>query len=171
MKIKSSYPRFLLISTAIVLLSACSVADFKQPITDLNTAIDDSISTTPEATKAALATYPDRRNALIVGGFDREQDYTDLADEIIKSSVTTLACLPKTGQRLVEALRARDAKLDIIETDSLELTMSALAHRKDQFDTVILSPAAPSYNQFRDYVERGDKFVELAKAMFSDTSS
>lgn len=48
MKIKSSYPRFLLISTAIVLLSACSVADFKQPITDLNTAIDDSISTVEE---------------------------------------------------------------------------------------------------------------------------
>ncbi len=64
--------------------------------------VDDSISTTPEATKAALATYPDTRNALIVGGFDREQDYHELALEIKQSSVTTVACLPKTGHRLAE---------------------------------------------------------------------
>ncbi len=44
--------------------------------------------------------------------------------------------------------------------------MSALAQRREQFETLILSPAAPSYNQFRDYVERGEKFVELAKELF-----
>lgn len=128
--------------------------------------VDDSISTTPEATKAALATYPDTRNALIVGGFDREQDYHDLASEIKHSTVTTVACLPKTGHRLAEAIAELGVDIGVIETQDLEEAMSALAQRRDQFDTLILSPAAPSYNQFRDYVERGEKFVALAKQLF-----
>jgi len=128
--------------------------------------VDDSISTTPEATKAALATYPDTRNALIVGGFDREQDYHDLASEIKHSTVTTVACLPKTGHRLAEAIAELGVDIDVIEAQDLEEAMSALAQRRDQFDTLILSPAAPSYNQFRDYVERGEKFVALAKQLF-----
>lgn len=128
--------------------------------------VDDSISTTPEATKAALATYPDTRNALIVGGFDREQDYHDLASEIKHSTVTTVACLPKTGHRLAEAIAELGVDIGVIETQDLEEAMSALTQRRDQFDTLILSPAAPSYNQFRDYVERGEKFVALAKQLF-----
>lgn len=128
--------------------------------------VDDSISTTPEATKAALATYPDTRNALIVGGFDREQDYHDLASEIKHSTVTTVACLPKTGHRLAEAIAELGVDIDVVEAQDLEEAMSALTQRRDQFDTLILSPAAPSYNQFRDYVERGEKFVALAKQLF-----
>lgn len=130
------------------------------------TIVDDSISTTPEATKAALATYPETRNALIVGGFDREQDYRDLALEIKNSSVTTVACLPKTGHRLAEAISELNVEVDVIEAQDLSEAMNALAQRRSQFDTLILSPAAPSYNQFRDYVERGETFVELAKELF-----
>ena len=130
------------------------------------TIVDDSISTTPEATKAALATYPDTRIGLIVGGFDREQDYHDLAQEIRTSSVTTIACLPNTGHRLAEAIEELGIDVDMIEAEDLAQAMRELVKRRDQFDTLILSPAAPSYNQFRDYVERGDKFVELAKTLF-----
>jgi len=131
-----------------------------------HTIVDDSISTTPEATKAALATYPETRIGLIVGGFDREQDYHDLAINLQTSSVTTLACLPKTGHRLAEAVKEIGLKIDLIQAKDLTQAMNELAARREQFDTLILSPAAPSYNQFRDYVERGECFVELAKSLF-----
>ena len=127
--------------------------------------VDDSISTTPEATIAALATYPETRNALIVGGYDREQNYEALALEIINSSVTTLACLPKTGHRLAEAMANKSHKIDVFEADNLKSAMEALAEKQQQFDTLILSPAAPSYNQFRDYIERGEAFVALGKEL------
>src|SRR5690606_9643459 len=65
--------------------------------------VDDSISTTPEATKVALASYPDRRIALIAGGHEREQDYTELASLLAQHGVTTLATLPVTGARLADA--------------------------------------------------------------------
>ncbi|MCZ4273576.1 UDP-N-acetylmuramoyl-L-alanine--D-glutamate ligase [Maritalea porphyrae] len=130
------------------------------------TIVDDSISTTPEATKAALATYPDHPIGLIVGGFDREQDYHDLANHIRTSSVTTIACLPNTGHRLVEAIAELGIEVDIFEADNLTQAMNELAKKREQFELLILSPAAPSYNHFRDYVERGEKFVELAKELF-----
>jgi UDP-N-acetylmuramoylalanine-D-glutamate ligase len=55
------------------------------------TIVNDSISTTPEATKAALAAYPGRRIALIAGGHEREQDYAELAGLLGQRGVTTLA--------------------------------------------------------------------------------
>src|SRR5690606_15145662 len=67
--------------------------------------VNDSISTTPEATKAALAAYQGHRLALIGGGHERQQDYGELAGLLAAYGVTTLACLPVTGARLAEATR------------------------------------------------------------------
>ena len=92
-------------------------------------------------------------------------NYESLALEIINSSVTTLACLPKTGHRLAEALANKPHKIDVFEADNLKSAMDALAEKQQQFDTLILSPAAPSYNQFRDYIERGEAFVALGKEL------
>jgi UDP-N-acetylmuramoylalanine--D-glutamate ligase len=78
-----------------------------------------------------------------------------------------VACLPNTGHRLAEALRNQKVDVEIIEAEDLQSAMSALHEKRELFDTLILSPAAPSYNQFRDYVERGEKFVELAKTYFT----
>src|SRR5690606_14127556 len=58
------------------------------------TFVDDSISTTPEATKAALNAYAGQRIALIAGGHERQQDYTELASLLGPSGVTVLVCLP-----------------------------------------------------------------------------
>jgi len=44
--------------------------------------------------------------------------------------------------------------------------MKALALRRSKFDTIILSPGAPSYNQFKDFEQRGDAFVQLARRLF-----
>ena len=131
------------------------------------TIVDDSISTTPEATKAALAAYFGHRIALIAGGYDRGQTYDDLAEHMARQDVRVVACLPDTGTRLANALRVRFPQASVIEAADLEHAMRALQTRQSQFDTLILSPGAPSYNQFRNFEERGDAFVALARALFS----
>ena len=128
--------------------------------------VDDSISTTPEATKAALAAYAGQRLALIAGGHEREQDYRDLAARLAGSGVTTLVTLPVTGPRLAAAAAAAAPGLDIVETPELDTAMAALRDRREHFDVVILSPGAPSYNQFRNFEERGARFVALARSLF-----
>lgn len=128
--------------------------------------VDDSISTTPEATKAALAAYHGCRIALIAGGHEREQDYGELARLIEGHGVTTLVCLPVTGFRLAQAARAAAPGIEVVSAHDLAEGMQALAERRDRYDTVILSPGAPSYNQFKNFEERGDRFVALARELF-----
>lgn len=138
------------------------------------TFVDDSISTTPEATKVALAAYPGRKIALIAGGHERQQDYRELAGLLQPRGVEILVCLPVTGDRLATATYAAAPNIEVLEAPTLEAGMQALLSRKSRFDTVILSPAAPSYGQklddattFRNFEERGSAFIRLAKELFS----
>ncbi|QQR39855.1 UDP-N-acetylmuramoyl-L-alanine--D-glutamate ligase [Devosia rhizoryzae] len=131
------------------------------------TVVNDSISTTPEATKAALAAYPARRIALIAGGHERQQDYAELATLLAQRGVTTLATLPVTGARLAAACREVAPDIEIIEAPDLDAALTQLAQRRSRFDTIILSPGAPSYNQFKNFEERGALFVQRCKELFS----
>ncbi len=133
--------------------------------------IDDSISTTPEATDAALSAFAGHRIALIAGGFDRQQDYEALAERIGRDGLALVVCVPDTGTRLAEALRRRAPNVPVLEAPDLDDAMKAIALRKAHFDTVILSPGAPSYNQFKNFSERGEAFAALAHTRFGADSS
>lgn len=135
--------------------------------------VNDSISTTPEATKAALNAYKGKRIALIAGGHERQQDYSELATLLGPSGVTILVCLPVTGDRLATATYAAAPDIEVLEAASLDAAMKALATRSARFDTVILSPGAPSYGQlesdgkvFKNFEERGAAFVAMAEKLF-----
>jgi len=137
--------------------------------------VNDSISTTPEATKAALNAYQGQRIALIAGGHERHQDYTELASLLAPAGVTVLVCLPVTGDRLATATFSAAPEIEVLEAADLRAAMQALAGRTDTFDTVILSPGAPSYGQresadkvFRNFEERGQAFVALAREFFEN---
>jgi UDP-N-acetylmuramoyl-L-alanine---L-glutamate ligase len=137
------------------------------------TFVDDSISTTPEATKAALAAYPDRRIALVAGGHERQQDYTELAALLAPRGVTLLVTLPVTGDRLATAAATAAPQIEVVEAGTLEAAISALAARREKFDMVVLSPGAPSYGQlekpgvvFKNFEERGNAFIRIAQRLF-----
>ncbi len=139
--------------------------------------VNDSISTTPEATKAALAAYEGTRIALIAGGHERQQDYAELATLLAPRGVTTLVCLPVTGDRLATLTYAAAPGIDVLEAGTLEDALKALAGRRDKFETVILSPGAPSYGQleapgvvFKNFEQRGEAFVKLAERYFGAAS-
>ncbi len=124
--------------------------------------VDDSISTTPESTVAALASFPGREIVLIGGGQDRGQDYAPLGRALAETDASVLG-VPSTGSRLIVA--ARDAGVPAeraIETAGMEEAVAralALAHPGA---VILLSPAAPSYDHYRDFEERGERFRQLA---------
>ncbi len=138
------------------------------------TFVNDSISTTPEATKAALVAYQGKRIALVAGGHERQQDYADLASQLAPRGVTLLVALPVTGDRLATATYAAAPQIQVVEAGTLRAGLEALAARRDEFDTVILSPGAPSYGQlettgvtFKDFEERGRAFIRIATELFA----
>lgn len=124
--------------------------------------VDDSISTTPESTLAAMAAYPDRDLILIGGGQDRDQDYAELGRVAAARNALVLG-LPVTGSRFVAAARAAGVPGDrAVEVPDMEAAVHAARSFARPGAVVLLSPAAPSYNSYRNFEERGDHFAALA---------
>jgi UDP-N-acetylmuramoylalanine--D-glutamate ligase len=130
------------------------------------TCVDDSISTVPQATLAALAAYAGHKIVLLAGGSDRGQDYAELAEALLKAQVAALILLPVTGARLRAALQGR-AAFEIIDAPGLDAAVEEAVKRAPSDGVVLLSPAAPSFEEFRNFEERGKRFKELC-ALFAD---
>lgn len=124
--------------------------------------VDDSISTTAESTVAALEAFADRPAVLIAGGQDRGQDYSALGQIVGRRDVVVLG-LPTTGSRLVAAAVGAGASAGraLQVADMAEAVRVARTFAKPGA-IVLLSPAAPSFNLYRDFEERGDHFAALA---------
>jgi len=136
------------------------------------TFVDDSISTVPESTLAALATWRPRGPVtLLLGGDDRGQDLTALVRALEDEDVR-VALLPPLGTRIADALRASSnaAKPDRVRTvgDLAEAVRWADEVTPDG-GAVLLSPAAPSFGAFRDFIDRGETFARLVAALADET--
>ena len=126
--------------------------------------VDDSISTTPESTLAALASFPGRPIVLIAGGQDRGQDYAPLAG-VLREAQATVIGVPSTGPRLLHAARAAGVEpARAIDARDLSEAVGLARELAAPGTVVLLSPAAPSYDHYRDFEQRGDRFTELAGA-------
>jgi UDP-N-acetylmuramoylalanine--D-glutamate ligase len=123
--------------------------------------VNDSISTTPESTLAALQSFGDRDVVLLAGGQDRGQDYARLGRELAARGAVVVG-LPVTGGRLVGAARASGlAPARALEAPDLEAAVIVARALAPAGAAVILSPAAPSYHAYRDFEARGDHFRAL----------
>jgi len=131
------------------------------------TFVNDSIATNPHATKAGVETYADKKLALIIGGFDREQDFADLSNFLLAAKVASIWFLPGTGHRIAMNFVDRDLPFTTHTIASLEEILLQLKANPGQFEVLLLSPGAPSFNQFDNYEHRGEVFVELARKYFA----
>jgi len=129
--------------------------------------VDDSISTIPESTLAALAVYKGRDVTLIVGGYDRGIEYGKLVAAILGGAAKTVICLGNSGERIYSlagelASQRRYCACNIHRATSMEDAVLFARRVTSPGGVVLLSPAAPSYGQYRDYVERGHDFAAKA---------
>src|SRR6516164_3138422 len=129
--------------------------------------VDDSISTIPESTLAALAVYAGRDITLIVGGYDRGIDYGRLLKTFSTGSVKAVVCLGDSGRRMYDQALAVSKPSDKLLCPmhlarSMEDAVSYATRVTPPGGVVLLSPAAPSYGYYRDYIERGRDFAARA---------
>jgi UDP-N-acetylmuramoylalanine--D-glutamate ligase len=123
--------------------------------------INDSISTTPLASLAALETVGSARAALIVGGHDRGLDWTPFVEAMRLHAPEAIICQGRNGPRIADALEAAGIP-DVYRALDLAAAVGAARDALRGDGVVVLSPGAPSFDQFRDYAERGKRFAELA---------
>ena len=133
--------------------------------------IDDSIATTPEATLAALDALGSHVVTVLLGGFDRTQDYAPMAADLVsRANVAAVITLPDNGERILAELQHAAAEhggnTPILEhAADLDAAVARAAALTPKNGTVLLSPAAPSYGRFRNFEERGDAFLEAAQRL------
>ncbi len=124
--------------------------------------VDDSISTTPESTLAAIASFPARPIVLIAGGQDRGQDFAGLARALADRGASVLG-VPSTGPSLVAAARSAGVpEASALEAADMAEAVSLARALAPPQAVVLLSPAAPSYDHYRDFEDRGERFAALA---------
>ncbi len=124
--------------------------------------VNDSISTTPESAIAALSSFPGREIILLGGGQDRGQDYGELGRVLLDSGATVIG-IPSTGSRLVAAAKAAGVPAArAIEAPDMAAAVALGRGLGRPGAVVLLSPAAPSFDNYRDFEERGERFRELA---------
>ncbi|MBX5466332.1 MAG: UDP-N-acetylmuramoyl-L-alanine--D-glutamate ligase [Firmicutes bacterium] len=119
------------------------------------TFINDSIATTPERTAAALGavTAP---AILIAGGYDKHLDYTPLAEAVAKSTVRAVVLIGATREKIATVLDPLGVQ--VFRAESLEGAAALAAAEARAGEVVLLSPASASYDMFRDFQERGERF-------------
>ena len=126
------------------------------------TFVNDSISTIPQAAIAACQTLG-RVNFLLLGGFDRDIDYTPLADYIVEHPVPHLLFTGKAGKRMMQLLKDRGVASHLVVYHNMEEAFDYLKGHSQPGDICLLSPAASSYDQYKNFEERGRKFKRLAQ--------
>jgi len=123
------------------------------------TFVDDSLSTNVLPTMAALDSFPGRRIALIVGGYDRQIDYAPLAVALReRTHPTTVHTLPDSGPRIRAAIEAIDGAPPVTDHPDLPSAVHAAFACASPDGVVLLSPAAPSFGHFADYRDRAAVF-------------
>lgn len=119
---------------------------------------NDVIATIPEATINACKTLKDV-NTLIFGGLDRNIDYSELIKYLNSSTIEHFICMPTTGHSIAKSLD----KDKVIIVDTLEDAVDK-AYEVTKKDMIcLLSPAAASYEFFKNFEEKGNKYKELVR--------
>lgn len=124
--------------------------------------VDDSIATTPQATMEALACFRDRPVTVLVGGFDRHLDWHPFAAWVQSSPPHAIVTMGASGPRIGEVLRNVGGTYRLHAAGALAEAIGFARSETPSGGAVLLSPGAPSFDQFKDYAERGREFARLA---------
>lgn len=123
--------------------------------------VDDSFSTTPETTIAAIESF-DAPEILILGGSSKKSDFSELGKMIKESrNIKAIIGIGEEWETIKKSLSDLPPHILLIEgADSMEKIVRAAAALAQAGDVVLLSPACASFGMFNNYKERGDQFKE-----------
>jgi UDP-N-acetylmuramoylalanine--D-glutamate ligase len=118
--------------------------------------VNDSKATNVAATLRALEAYEDEQVRLILGGSRKGEDFAPLA-AALGPNIRAVYVIGETAEELARAIP------DTIHGGDLATAVERAAAAAQPGEVVLLSPACASYDQFRDFEERGEEFRQLVE--------
>lgn len=123
--------------------------------------VNDSKGTNIDASLKSLEGFPDGSVHLILGGQDKKSDFTRLRG-VVGKKARAVYLIGKAAEAIGEAL---SGVIETIPSGTLDRAVAEAARRARPGDTVLLSPACASFDQFRNFEHRGDVFEALVRAL------
>ena len=133
--------------------------------------VNDSVSSAPVATVAALEAFSGEKVTLLVGGLDRGLDWATYMGKIRTELPLAVIGIPDNGPRIISEMKRADVRPEcgLHESPNLAEAVALAQEVTPGGGIVLLSPGAPSFPRFRDYRERGLQFAELCGFEIDET--
>ncbi|MCL2563492.1 MAG: UDP-N-acetylmuramoyl-L-alanine--D-glutamate ligase [Oscillospiraceae bacterium] len=128
---------------------------------------NDSIASSPTRTIAGLQSF-DQKVILIAGGYDKQIPFDTLGEEInlrVRRLILTGHTAEKIKDSVEQAPGAQESTLEIEVCETLADAVTAARRVAEDGDVVILSPACASFDQFKNFDERGKTFKRLVEEL------
>ncbi|MBM3256993.1 MAG: UDP-N-acetylmuramoyl-L-alanine--D-glutamate ligase [Candidatus Liptonbacteria bacterium] len=130
---------------------------------------NDSASTNPHTTAAAIRAFPKNPVILIAGGQDKNLDYAPLAKALKNSSVKLVILMGENKNKIARTIKKSGVPIKFAKTlkgaTTSALRTSALHTTYYLPPTVLFSPGATSFDMFKDYADRGAQFKKIVKSL------
>ncbi len=120
--------------------------------------INDSKATNLNSVWYALESMT-KKTVLILGGVDKGNDYSEIAD-LVQEKVKAIVALGTDTTKIQEYFRTM---LPVVETTSMEEAVAAAYELASKGECVLLSPACASFDLFKNYEDRGEQFKTAVK--------
>jgi len=131
--------------------------------------INDTLSTIPESAIAAMESFSDSTIIPIIGGYDRDIDFSRLVSYLAKSenihSIVLIGTVSGQIERLLSQSKYKGKVFNFGKSASMKEIVDKAYSEVNGEGVVLLSPAAASFDMFASYKERGDLFKEAVEAL------
>ena len=131
---------------------------------------NDSIATIPKATRLALEALKEigETTTILLGGLDRDLDYTELVEYLYDTDIRQVICLPDTGRDIAQLIdgvnQVKNRSILAVEIESMEEAVAEAFRLTKPGEICLLSPAAASYNQYKNFAARGEAYKNAIQA-------
>lgn len=122
---------------------------------------NDCIATVPRAVMCSVEALSPQ--TLIIGGLDRGIDYTDFAADLENSGVEVIIGTKTTGHKIIDMMLSAGTKKQLVKAENLEEAVKTAYEKTQKGRVCVLSPAASSYNEYKNFEEKGRRFKELVR--------
>ena len=121
---------------------------------------NDCIATIPFAVLNAVHALK-KVGTLIIGGKDRGLDYTSFINDLLNENIDNIICMPDTGYKIGKQLKEKGSNSKILFAEDMEKAVSLAFEHTEKGKICLLSPAASSYNVYKNFEEKGRHYKTL----------